>query len=382
MTLVSDSLVDITVPAAALQTAAAADGTATFLVPAARSARAKTSPAAVLTQALAATLRFHRNRLRYGFLALLAGTGETGPVRHARAHAGNAAADLPYCLGRDNRGILCGVQPAWLYLDDFAGAGPQKVTLIRKLLARLPGSVTLHFSFQSELANAPLVREAFAGAGFTLLDWKTYIYTPPTEYADLVDTFTGKSIKGTLRRARRDLEITDISMEEFVQGQRANLAASGKKTNRNDNLDELILAEAVRRKCVRILGARRKPVDGSTDPTPIDAALVCLWDETTRVMLLWRLSYREYREGPFKPHVDASKLLVLAAMEDCAARKFTLDTDGYTSGMAKMYGLFGPGVFQHADRLHCERESLWATVTRYYPSLRRLRLLGRLLGAR
>lgn len=360
--------------------ASASDGIVNFLAGAPRSAGAKTSSGSVLTQALAAAFRFHWNRLRHASLALLAGKSQMGPVRHARARAGNASAELPYCLGHDNRGILCGVQPAWLYLNDFAGTGREKITLIRKLLAQLPGSVTLHFSFQSELADAPLVREAFASTGFTILDWKTYIYTPPADYADLVDTFTGKSIKGTLRRARRDLEVVDISIEEFIEGQRANLAASGKKTNRNDNLDELILAEAAQRKCARILGARRKPVDGNPGPAPIDAALVCLWDEASRNMLLWRLSYREYREGPFKPHVDASKLLVLAAMEDCAARKFTLDTDGYTSGIAKMYALFGPGIFQLADRLHCERESLWATLTRYYPSLRRHRWLGRLLG--
>jgi hypothetical protein len=344
-----------------------------------RAADAKTSLLTLLAQALGSTLRFHWNRLRY---LSLTSEVQKGPVRYARARQGDASANLPYSLGRDNRGVLCGVQPAWLYLGDFAGAGRQKVALIRKLLAKLPGSVTFHFSFQSEMADAALVREAFASAGFTLLDWKTYIYTPPSEYADLVDTFSGKSIKGTLRRARRDLEVVEISADDFIEGQRANLAASGKKTNRNDNLDEIILREAVRRNCVRILGARRRPADGASGPAPVDAALVCLWDEASRNMLLWRLSYREYGDSSHKPHVDASKLLVLAAMEDCAARKFTLDTDGYTSGMAKMYALFGPDVFKLADRLHCERECLWAALIRYYPSLgRRFPGLGRLLSS-
>jgi len=383
MSLVSSLLMlaDVPPPVPAVQNPASEDAAANFLAPAPQSASAKTGSIAVLTQALAATLRFHANRLRYGFFARLAGKTQTDPIRHAFAKAGNASADLPYCMGRDNRGIMCGIQPAWAYLGDFAGAGREKIAIIRKLLAQLPGGATFHFSFRSQFADAPLVREAFASAGFTVLDWKTYIYTPPAEYADLVDTFSGKSIKGTLRRARRDLEVVEISMEEFVEGQRANLAASGKKTNRNDNLDHLILEEAARRNCVRILGARRRSAEGA-GPAPIDAALVCLWDETSRNMLLWRLSYREHGDGPLKPHVDASKLLVLAAMEDCAARKFTLDTDGYTSGMAKMYALFGPGVFQLADRPHCEHECLWAALTRYYPSLRRLRWLGRLLGSR
>lgn len=373
MTLVSpldsaglDVLPGMRAPKAALQTAGA-----------------KNSPAMVLAQALVSTLRFHWNRLRYGSLPPDAGDDEMGPVWHAHVSMGNANASLPYCLGPDSRGIMCGVQPAWMYLNDFAGNGRQKVAIIRRLLAKLPGGVTFHFSFQLGLSDEPLVRQAFASAGFTMLDWKTYVYKPPAEYGDLVDSFTGRSIKGTLRRARRDLEIVEISMREFIDGQRVNLAASGKKNNRNDSLDEQILEEAVRRKCARILAARRKPVDGCPSPAPIDATLVCLWDENTRNMLLWRLSYREHDDGLFKPHVDASKLLVLAAMEDCAARKFTLDTDGYTSGMSKMYALFGPGVFRLADRLHCERECLWATLIRYYPSLgRRFPRLGRFFAYR
>jgi hypothetical protein len=43
--------------------------------------------------------------------------------------------------------------------------------------------------------------------------------------------------------------------------------------------------------------------------------------------------------------------------------------------MAKLYALFGPGVFRLADRLHCERKCLWASLSHYYPSL--ARLLGR-----
>jgi hypothetical protein len=347
---------------------------------------ARAGSIAVLAEALTSITRFYWNKLRYGWGRAEDGKIDNSPIRHARATLGKATAELPYCMTRDARGIMCGVQPAWLYLDDFSSAGPQKVAIMRRLLARLPGGVTLHFAFQSHLPDGAAVRRAFAGCGFKILEWKTYVYTPPATHTgtltELIDTFTGKSIKGTLRRALRDLEVVDMSVGDYIGLQRANLAAEGKKNNRNDTLDEIILKEAMRRQCVRVFAARRKSTDAHPGPHPVDAALVCLWDERTRISQLWRLTYRHHNGGPNKTNVDASKLLVLAAMQDAAERKFILDTDGYTSGMAKMYGLFGPGVFQLADRLHCERECLWATLTRYYPSLRRYHGLGRRFGAR
>jgi hypothetical protein len=335
----------------------------------------------VLAEAWSCTMRFYWNKLRQALVPGETKTAEDGSIQFARATLGNASAELPYCMSRDARGIMCGVQPAWLYLDDFASAGPNRVAIIRQLLARLPGGVSFHFAFRSNLSDGASVRRAFAGCGFKILEWATYVYTPPASHtgtlAELIDTFSGKSIKGTLRRALRDLEVVDLSVGDYIGLQRANLAAEGKKNNRNDNLDELILKEAMRRNCVRVLAARRKSTDTHPGPHPVDAALVCLWDEKARISQLWRLTYCHRDDGPNKTNVDASKLLVLAAMQDAAERKFVLDTDGYTSGMAKLYGLFGPGVFQLADRLHCERECLWAILIRYYPSLGRLRGLVR-----
>jgi len=311
---------------------------------------AKVKSSTALRAALFGVARFYVNKLLHGVLAPrppAPGGGETesGAIRHARAAIAGSRGDLPYCMGRDLRGIMCGVQPAWAYLRDFGVAGRHKAAIIRRLLAQLPGGVSFHFAFHSDLPDAALVRQAFAGAGFTLFDWETFTYAPPAEYADLIDTFSGKSIKGTLRRARRDLEIIDISVRDYFRFQRANLAAGGKKNNRNDNLDELILEEALRRKSARILAARRKSSDTHPGPHPIDAAIVCLWEEESRVLQLWRLTYRDHSYGPLMPHVDASKLLILAAMQEAADRKMILDTDGYTPGMEKLYALFGPGVF-------------------------------------
>ena len=340
----------------------------------------QTKASAIWRETLPGVARFYFNKLRHGFVAPRPPAPDemesaSSPVRHARTAMAGATGDLPYCLGRDARGILCGVQPAWMYLRDLGGTGRQKAAIIRRLLAQLPGGVSFHFAFHIDLPDAAAVRQGFASAGFQVMDWDTFTYTPPTGHADLIDTFTGKSIKGTLRRARRDLEIIDISARDYFRFQRANLAASGKKNNRNDDLDRQILDEALRRNCARVLAARRRSTDAHPGPHPIDAAAVCLWEEPARVLQLWRLTYRDHSYGPLPAHVDASKLLVLAAMQEAADRKMILDTDGYTRGMAKIYGLFGPGVFQLASRVHCDRTCLWAAIIRFYPSL------GRRFGA-
>jgi hypothetical protein len=332
---------------------------------------------AIWGEALAGTARFYWNKLLHAY----PGGGETGsgPIRQVHAAVGETSATIPYCMGRDTKGLVWGVQPAWMYLHDFSAAGPVKITLMRKLLAQLPGGMSFHFAFHSNLPDGQSVRRAFAACGFKILEWQTYVYTPPAsyagDYAALIDSFTGKSIKGTLRRAMRDLEVIELSPRDYFQLQQDYLAAGGKKNTRNNELDELMLEEAVRHGYARILGARRKSSDEYPGANPVDAALVCLADEAAGLLQLWRLTYRDHVVGTLKPHVDATKLLVLAAMDEAARRKFRLDTDGYTAGMAKQYALFGPGVFRLADRLHCERECLWAVFNRYYPAL------GRRLGA-
>ena len=329
-------------------------------------------------EALSCMLRFHRNKLLYNFFVLRRARSSSrgseaayGTVRLARAAVGGSSGSLPYCMSQDTRGIIRGGQPAWTYLRDFAVVGRRKAAIIRRLLAQLPGNVSFHFVCSPDLPDAALVRQAFRSSGFRLLDVETNIYTPPTGHPELIDTFSGRSIKGTLRRARRDLEVVDISMRDYFRFQRVNLASSGKKNYRDDNLDQLMLEEALRRKNARILAARRKSSDVYPGPNPIDAAIVCLWDETAGLLKLWRLTHRVHSNGPIMPHVDASKLLILAAMQETANRKMILETDGSTPGLAKLYALFGPGIFQRTTRLQCERETLWAVLNRLYPSLSR-----------
>jgi len=86
---------------------------------------------------------------------------------------------------------------------------------------------------------------------------------------------------------------------------------------------------------------------------------------------LWRITHRRRGDGNAsdKPHADATKLLILAVMQDAAARNLVLETDGSTPGLAQFYAIFGPGIFRRTTRLQCEHETIWSMLNRYYPSV-------------
>ena len=58
--------------------------------------------------------------------------------------------------------------------------------------------------------------------------------------------------------------------------------------------------------------------------------MTCLWDGEDGIYKLWRLTNNNLADGA--SHVDASKLLVLAAMEGATTRNPLLETDGSTPG--------------------------------------------------
>jgi hypothetical protein len=294
-------------------------------------------------------------------------------VKEVHAIMQDGIGHLQYCLNRDERGLWCGKQPAWLHLHDLviSAYDRAKVVINRRLLAQLPIGVSFHFVFSPDLPESDAIRTAFKSAGFKLLDAETYVCARQARSGDVIDTLTGKSIKGTLRRARRDLEIVEMSADEFLHFHQKNLEATGKRNYRDAVSDRLMLYEGLQRNHVRIIAVRRKATAGIPGPFPIDAATACLWDEEDGTYKLWRLTHRPRGDGNAvsRPHVDATKLLILAAMEDAAARNLILDTDGSTPGLAKLFALFGPNVFRRTTRLQCDRETLWAQVKKYYPSV-------------
>jgi hypothetical protein len=329
---------------------------------------------------LRGSVRFYLNKMQFGYFwsgserpSKKSTEGRTAiALSEARVATEGATFRLPYIVTRYGHGIRRGSQYPWLFLDDPAhGTDARlKATILRKLLAQLPANVSFNFALSPNLSETDLVVQIYKSAGFKILHSETLTYTPPAEHGDLIDTFSGKSIKGTLRRARRDMEIVEMSPSDFVHFHEMNIESVGKTSHRDFDADRFLLEEGLSQKKARILAARRKPTAENPGPFPMDAALACVWDSSNGFYKLWRLTYRVGRsDGASEPHPDASKFLILAAMEDAAAKKLVLDTDGYTPGLEKLYATFGPGVFKLTVSLECLRDVPWALVIRDYPSL-------------
>jgi len=325
--------------------------------------------------------RFHLNKLIYGrifpvfhrTLVTSCSAKESRIVKETGVVAREGIGHLPYYVTRDEHGLRRGGQPPWNYLQNLTSSTSDraKTTICRQLLAQLPAGVSFHFVFSPELADVKLVRAVFKSAGFRPMDVETYVCARLPENADPIDSLTGKSIKGTLKRAKRDLEIVEISADDFFHLHQENLKAAGRKNYRDTVSDRLMLEEGLLQHHARIIAARRRSTPENPGPFPIDAAIASLWDEVDGTYKLWRTTHRQRDrgDGAPQPHQDASKLLVLAVMQDAAAKNLTLETDGSTPGLASFYALFGPGIFQRTTRLQCEHETVWSTVNRYYPSL-------------
>jgi hypothetical protein len=314
--------------------------------------------------------RFYLNKAVHFRPSGWAGTPASGFFCEARVTAQGCSGLLPYFVIRDENGIRRGSQPSWIYLQNVAACADDKMkaAIFRQLLAQLPSDVSFHFVFGPYVQDEALVRSAFQSVGFTLWDVETFVYTPPPQWDDLIGTLTGKSIRGTLRRARRDLETVEMSTSEFFRFQEKNLA--GKDSYRNTNADRAMLEEGLLRNKAKIIAVRRRASPENPGPFPPAAAMACLWDATDGYYKLWRLTHRrrENTDAPAALHPDATKLLVLTAMEEAAKRQLLLETDGSTPGLAKLYATFGPGILRRTWRLECTRDTFWSLMAKYYPS--------------
>jgi hypothetical protein len=325
-------------------------------------------------QVLGQNMRFYWNKARYGlFLMRRPGRGSQGLVQQARVVMRDGAGWLPYWAIRDTYGLWRGGHPPWIYLQELASATTErtKLAIVRRLLAQLPARVSFPFVFNPQFSHSAPIRAAFGHAGFNLLEVETYVCAPPAGPGEMIDRLTGKSIKGTLRRARRDLDLVEITVADYLRFDQMNLVARGKKNYRDINADRILLEEALKHGRARLLATRRKATPANPGPFPADAAMACLWDDKDGTYKIWRLTHRlrNGTEMAGMPNPDASKLLILAALEDAAARGMMLETDGSTPGLTRLYSTFGPGIFNRTMRLHCERHTLWSVVNKYYPFL-------------
>lgn len=296
--------------------------------------------AAALKEAVLGAVKFHWNKISH--LAATQNIGKTLPFL-------SSVGSLQYYVGRDEQGILRGGNPHWRYLQDVCTpfqSDEQKYKNLCRELAQLPGNVAFAFKASPDLRDAHIVRAAFLKAGFTNIPRKTYLFDGTADREDPI-----KKIKSDARTkvnsARRDLELTTMSVDEFFAFYNENLQIDGKKSHFFLNIDHDMIRKG---KNIEIIAVRKKAADDGTT-YPIEAAMLCGWDDDGFYKLM-RITYRrdaEHNAGN-APHKHAIKMLAVETMKRASEKGMLLDVDGATPGGVTVYQRFG--VFQEV--LHDE----------------------------
>ncbi len=299
-----------------------------------------------MAHSLLASLRFTWNKLSHGV-----GLRNLG----AHPHLINDLDGLQYYAGIDEKGVHRGGNLPWLYTGElYAGAGKQAA--LRHTLARLPGNVSFRFIMNPRIRDIASLKSGFEKSGFVYSNQKTFIYNPPKDGTDPLAQMKADA-RNKINAAKRDLEIVAMGTEEYFKFYRENLAAAGKDSYFNLNIDCALVKEGVKSSPPQayIIATRKKPApDGGT--FPIDAAIV-LTGGADGYMKLLRITYR--RDGA---HKHAVKFLVYEAARRAAGMGLMLDTDCFTPGAEALYSRFG--IFTLETRHEFQRKTMATLLCR------------------
>ncbi len=178
----------------------------------------------------------------------------------------------------------------------------------------------------------------------------TYLRLPSD--GDVLNTRKSKH-KGHIKRAAKELDCVDVSAKEFVQFFETNLKASKETTYSPLDTMTSLIEEAVSRGQARAIAARPNSLSQSVDGrlSPYDAAIVYIWDNDRCYYWLSTHRIASADDPNAKPHPDATKLLVVRAMEDAQAMNLIFDADGVaTPGAENFYrNMFGLRMEQRRD---------------------------------
>lgn len=249
---------------------------------------------------------------------------------------------LDFFAGRDERGLLRGGDLPWQYMQGVCDGkitnGEKREQLVRTL-AQLPSNISYVFKADPNIRDREIVRDAFARAGFVNETRTTLIYKgqPGQDPLDAMKS----DARTKIRKARRELEFTDMGVDEFFDHYRQNLG--DKQSHFFLNIDQALLKQAVNadQPQAELIAVRRK-TDGSGKQQPVEAAAIVSLGADGYSKLL-RLSFRRAAEGDDAPppHQQALKMLVVEAMQRATDRGLPLDVDGFTPGGSTLYSRFG-----------------------------------------
>lgn len=291
------------------------------------------------------TAKFHWNQVAYS--DALNGRHKDAPIREEA---------LAYYNGVDEYGLAQGGNPHWMYFTSpfiYVGEtiGPQKYTdaqkyhALRAALSKLPSGPAFKFHADPMLADQEVIRSAFADSGFKRVNRPTFLYTPQTDdFDELVREFKSDT-RSKVKRARRELDVTTMNIDDFFKFYDDNLDNRGEVWRWFAlNLDHKVLKQEISSDDpkVEIIAARRKSTPDDRGPHPVDAAILFSRGADGYFKLL-RVSYRVGKEddGLPPPHQQAIKLLVTEIMLRAAKQGATIDTDGFTPGGERLYSRFG-----------------------------------------
>jgi hypothetical protein len=224
-----------------------------------------------------------------------------------------------------------------------------KLNVARLLIAQLPRHVPFVFQCPSHTPETAIIRQAFSEAGFALHGNRTRVLRPDepgifvTASADAGDgdilaildpsakVETGESIGKTraqIRKAARQLEMLELSVDEFVRIYEENLRRDHKTCKEPLSALRSVLAYGLGTGNVRIFAAGQTLADGAKS---VDAAIACAWDNER--YYVWRMTVRKpANDESAKPHPHAAKLVLVHAMRDARSKGLVFDTEGGGTG--------------------------------------------------
>jgi hypothetical protein len=239
--------------------------------------------------------------------------------------------------------------------------------VIHSLLEQLPRWASFNFVCNPDLSYADLVRSAFKRSGFGHTTQTTYLRLPSED--NVLNARKSKH-KGHIKRAAKELDCVDVGAKEFVQFYETNLKAGKKKSYSPLDTMTFLIEEAVSRGQARAIAARPNSRSQSVDhgrSSPYDAAIVYAWDNDRCYYWLSTLRIAFADNSDAKPHPDATKLLVVRAMEAAQAMNLIFDVDGVTTPGAENFYRNMLGISREERRDVFDRETI---LERFYQRYR------------
>jgi hypothetical protein len=268
---------------------------------------------------------------------------------------------LAFALKHNVLGMKQGYNLPWAHLNGVHVCadvdGDKRADVIRKIIRRLPKSVSLFLTLASETDYRLFLAEGFQSAA------EHNFVVVPDRLPVLHDSFS-KMTKRHIKQAERELIVSTTTPETFIDIYEADLARRRRKPYSSLAIARDILKEGLRQEQARIFTAQRR------DTGKIDAAIACLWDEAR--CYYWMTTRRLQTDRGSKPNQGAVKLLLWSAIQHAAAKGLIFDFDGAGTdgclqqpGKTRLYHGFGA---QRCIRYAVKRETrLERVVERFRP---------------